>query len=269
MPRRPIWQWLVLGFWLASLVAITGWLIFRSDPAEDLHGNGLTSSNQVAQAPIPPAKALAPSEQLALAFRTAFGANGEVRRSVGEQTYVYRPERLEWIGNRAMLISLGRNVEECHACGGTMAVHYLSPEGDGLRVSGAWLENPPAGSFGAPPGEVAINRELTDNPVVYASGGSTGQGYTCSVAWLVELRHEGPVTSGPIPISYSNAGAVLEETGRTMGGDPLRELRGRIANIRRGQSFDIAFTGAEQFTETYGYRGARFVGPGPESRAAC
>lgn len=268
MARRPIWQWLVLGFWLASLVAITGWLIFRSDPADVVTDNGLSTSNQVAQASIPPAKALPAAEQLALAFRTAFGANGEVRRSVGEQTYLYRPERLEWIGNRAMLISLGRNVQDCHACGGTVAIHYLSPEGDGLRVGGAWLENPPAGSFGAPPGEIAINHELTDNPVVYATGGSTGQGYACTVAWLVELRHEGPITSGPIPISYSNAGAV-DDTGRTMGGDPLRELQGRIANVRRGQSFDVAFTGAEQFTETYSYRGGRFVGPELESRAAC
>jgi hypothetical protein len=267
MQRRPIWQWLVLGLWLGSLVAITAWLIFRSDP-EDRSGNGMIT-NQVAQEPIPPAKALPAAEQLALAFRTAFGANGEVRRSVGEQTYVYQAERLEWLGNRAMLISLGRNVEDCHACGGTMAIHYLSPEGDGLRVSGAWLENPPSGSFGAPPGEIAINRELTDNPIVYATGGSTNQGYTCSVAWLVELRRDGPVTSGPIPISYSNTGAVMEDTGRTMGGDPLRELQGRIANVRRGQSFDVAFTGAEQFTETYSYRGGRFVGPALDSRAAC
>lgn len=269
MQRRPIWQWVVLGLWLAALVAIAAWLMLRSDRSEDASGKAQPISNQVAQEPIPPAKSLPAAEQLALAFRTAFGANGEVRRSVGEHTYVYRAERLEWIGNRAILISLGRNVDDCHACGGTMAIHYLRPEDQGLRVTGAWLENPPSGSFGAPPGEVAINRELTDNPIVYATGGSTNQGYTCSVAWLVELRRDGPVTSGPIPISYSNAGAVMEETGRTMGGDPLRELQGRIANIRRGQSFDIAFTGAEQFTETYSYRRGRFVGPELKSRAAC
>ncbi len=269
MRKRPAWLWILLILWLAALAAIALWLMLRDDPDVPVADNRQAAQNQVSEAPIPPAKALPPAEQLTLAFRTAFGGDGEVRRSIGDNSYVYSPERIEWVGNRAMLISLGRNVDDCHACGGTMAVHYLEPVDQGLRVTGAWLEAGPSSSNGLPPGDVAINRDLTDNVIVYSTGSFIGQGYSCTVAWLVELRREGPVESGPIPISYSNEGAVLPETGRTMGGDPLRELEGRITNVRRGQSFDISFTGAERFSDTYTYQGGRFVGPELESRAAC
>ena len=269
MRKRPAWLWAVLVLWLAALAVIGLWLMMRDEPGSEIVGNRQAERGPPPQGPIPPAQSLPPSEQLALAFRTAFGADGEVRRAVGDNTYVYTAERLEWVGNRAMLISLGRNVEDCHACGGAMAVHYLEPVDRGLRVTGAWLEAGPSSSNGAPPSEVAINRELTSNPVVTSTGGFIGQGYSCTVAWLVELRQDGPVESGPIPIAFSNEGAVMPETGRTMGGDPLRELEGRITNIRRGRSFEVAFTGAERFSDTYTYQGGRFVGPELESRAAC
>jgi hypothetical protein len=265
-PRRPIWQWIVLGLWLGGLVAITIWLIVR-DRGGDPPGNALATADVPAGEPIPPARALAPAAQLDLAFRAAFGASRQARRTVGDQTYVYSPDRIEWIGNRAMLISLGRNADDCHACAGAMAIHYLHPEGDGLSVDGAWLEAGPRGGWGRPADEIAINREMTNNPIVYSTSTDGGQGYMCTVAWLVELTHEGPVASEPIPIGSSNAGAV-GDNGRTMGGEPLREVEGRIANIRRGQSFDLVFTGAERFTETYHYRNGHFVGPA-QSRAAC
>lgn len=266
MQRRPVWLWIVLGLWLAALAALGAWLLLRGGDGA-AGGNGQAQANQQVEGPIPPAKALAPAAQLDLAFRAAFGASREARRAVGDQTFVYSPARIEWIGNKAMLISLGRNVDDCHACSGAMAIHYLHPEGDGLRVDGAWLDVGPGGGWGNPVGDLVVNRALTGSPVIYSETTDGGQGYMCTVAWLVELQRDRPVASEPIPIGSSNQGAVLDN-GRTMGGDPLREVEGRIGNVRRGQSFDVIFTGAERFTETYHYRGGRFVGPS-QSRAAC
>lgn len=261
--RRPFF-WLLLALALAALAAGLGWLLLRGDE-DATPGNDQATT----RAPLPRARALPPAEQLALAFRAAFGAAGEARRTVGDQTYVYAPERLEWIGGRAALISLGRNGNNCHACGGAMAVHYLRPESNGFRVTGAWLDTDASSSNGEPPHEIAIIRELSDYPVVYASGGGTWQGQTCTWARLVELRPEAPVTSDSILMSHSNAGNVDPVTGRTFGGDPAIEIEGRIVNIRRSRSFDVAFTGTERFSETYRYRGNRWVGPDQESREAC
>ena len=269
MWKRPAWLWVLLILWLVALAAIALWLLLRDDSGGEAGDNRQVVENRTPGEPIPPAMSLPRAEQLALAFRTAFGSDREARRAVGENNYVYTPERVEWVGNRAILISLGRNVDECHACGGAMAVHYLEPVDQGLRVTGAWLETGPSSSNGMPTGEVTINRALTRNPIVYSTGSFIGQGLACTFAWLVELGHEGPVESGPIPISFSNEGAVMDETGRSYGGDPLRRLEGRISNVRRGQSFDVSFTGTESFNDTYTYRGGRFVGPELESRAAC
>lgn len=259
---KPFWPLLAIA--LAALAAGLGWLLLRGGEAPPT-----ATDERAAREPLHRTRAMPPAEALAIAFRAAFDADGEARRTVGDQTYVYRPERMHWIGNKAMLISLGRNLSDCHACGGTLAVHYLEPYGNGLRVTGAWLETEASSSNGAPPNVVEISRALARYPVVQATGGGTWQGYICTVAWLVELRPEGPVTSGPIPISHSNAGNIDEDTGRTFGGDPARELQGRIANVRRGQSFDVVFTGTERFSETYTYRDNRWVGPELESRAAC
>lgn len=267
MRKRPAWLWIVLILWLAALAALAAWLWLRGGRDDPPPLTNQVAPKQASDGPIPPAKALPQSEQLALAFRAAFGSDREARRTVGENSYVYTPERLEWVGNRAMLISLGRNPDDCHACSGAMAIHYLLPEGDGLRVSGAWLDVGPGGGWGNPAGEVAVNRDLTENPVIYSETTDGGQGYMCTVAWLVELQPGRPVSSEPFPIGSSNAGAVLDN-GRTMTGDPLREIEGRIGNVRRGQAFDVIFTGAERFSETYHYRNGRFVGPA-QSRAAC
>lgn len=208
-------------------------------------------------------------EQLAAAFQAAFGRRGSARQDTGDQTYIYHPAKLVWTGDRAALISLGENAETSHAASGTMAVHYLSPAADGFRVTGSWLEMAGGGTFGAPLSHLAVNRTLSQYPVIYGEGGGTWQGYTCSWAYLVELGPDRPVESGPIPLSYTNGGAIVTETGRTMGGDPERTVQGRIVNIRKGHGFDVVFTGTERFAEHYDYHGNRFARNYPTSNAVC
>ena len=95
------------------------------------------------------------------------------------------------------------------------------------------------------------------------------QGYVCSWAYLVELGPDRPIASGPIALSYSDAGAVLPGEDSTVGGDAPRSVEGRIGNVRRGSGFDVIFTGTERFREHYNYEGNRFIRNTPESRATC
>jgi hypothetical protein len=207
------------------------------------------------------------ADQLSRAFDAAFGTSTIL--SVDGERLSFEPSRLLWIGDRAVLLSSGTNAEDCHACTGALAIHYLRASGSDFEVTGAWPAAVRGWSWGAPPRDWSINSQLADYPVVVAEGGYTGQGITCSSATLTELRPEGPVTSDHIPTGYSNEGAVNEDTGRTFGGEPRRDVEGRIGNIRRSRGFDVAFTGTERFTESYDYRDGRFAPRLAESRGGC
>ncbi|HEV2816438.1 MAG TPA: hypothetical protein VGW40_04350 [Allosphingosinicella sp.] len=260
-----------LGAFLLGALTVCLVLLIRGGGGSETGNAAQPTPRQVAAPPavMPAVKALPSAGQLAAAFAAAFGRPDSARIDGDDHSYRYRPERLIWMGERAVLISLGTNVEDFHAASGTMAVHYLAPEGTGFRVTGAWPEIGGGGTFGAAPHHVAVNRSLSPYPVISGEGGGTWQGYTCSWAYLIELGPDRPIESGPIPLSYTNAGAVLPETGRTMGGDLERTVEGRIGNIRRGRGFDVIFTGTERFIEHYDYRGNRFARNTPESRAVC
>lgn len=250
------------AFAAAALLALCLGGCGREEPA----GN---ARNETATTAPTDVRALPAAEQLGRAFAAAFGKAAPARLTADDQTYDYRPERLEWIGEKAVLISAGDNVDNSHAASGAMAIHYLAPTADGFRVTGAWPVATAGGTFGAGPSAIAVNRALSDFPVVYSEGGGTWQGYTCGWAHLVELGPDGPVASEPVHISLSNDGALDDTTGRTFGGEPRRDIEGRIGNVRRNQGFDVVFTGTERFAEPYAYRDHRFVRTTPESRAMC
>jgi len=178
----------------------------------------------------------------------------------GEEIRRFDTHRLVDTPFGPVLVSEGYIEMGSHATPGVIAVHYLRPNGTGFAVRRAFptaVENGSQGDMS----EWRISRQFTDLPAIYTEGGGTWQGYTCMVATLTELRPEGPVQTAVIPISYENEGAV--------GTRRARRFEGRIANIRRGGSFDVIFTGSARFTEHYVYRGGRFVRTTRESRASC
>lgn len=196
--------------------------------------------------------------RLEAARRAAFPNGANVAE--GDEVRVFATSRLIDAPFGPVLVSGGHIEGGAHAAGGVIAVHYLRPQGAGFSVRRAFPRAAENGSHGAM-SAWSITRRFTDLPAVYTEGGGTWQGYTCIVATLTELRPDGPAELASIPIHYDNEGVG--------GPGPGRHLEGRIANIRKGRSFDVVFTGSARLTEHYVWRGGRFVRTGGESRASC
>jgi hypothetical protein len=225
------------------------------------------TNNVVATEPIAPSIRTRPqAEQLAAAFRAAFGRDGRAAATVEGSQLTFRPGRILWVGDRAILISPGKNRSDCHACAGALAIHYLRPFRDAFEVVGAWPGAVRGWGWGEPPTDWSISNRFASNPVLVAEGGFMGQGIVCSSATLTELSPEGPIESAIIRTGYSNGGAITDE--RLAEGERAEELDGEITNIQRDRSFDVRFTGTARFTERYVRRGNRFV-PVAASRLPC
>lgn len=220
------------------------------------------SDTNLLQAPPPPpqdVRSLPKAEQLGRAFAAVFHAQGQAKGEVNGQTVVYRPGTIQWIGDTAVLISPAKATDDCHACAGTLAVHYLKAAGDKFQVTGAWPDVVAGAGWGAAP-KWKITSAFTSNPAIYEEGTGGGQGYVCATATLIELAASGPVKSGPIPLHYDNEGAVTDPQERT-------QLDGKFLNVKKGVSFDLAVTGTRTFTETWLKHGDRFEPQGEQSKA--
>ena len=195
---------------------------------------------------------------LAAAQQAAFPDGMQIRDGV--EVVTFEGSRLVEAPFGPVLVSKGSVADASHGTPGRIAIHYLRRSAGGFAVDRAFPRAAEAGSHGGME-DFSVTRRFTALPAVYAEGGGTWQGYTCSTAVLTELRPEGPVGIAVIPIYYDNQGATDRHRPRS--------VEGRIANIRRGQSFDVVFTGTERFTEHYAYRDGRFVRTSEESRASC
>ena len=262
-PQRrgpPLWVQAGGAVLLLALILLAMLLLRRGGgEAQTFDVNSVAAAN-AAEAPVanvaapepPPGIRTRPqAEQLAAAFRAAFG--DRTTRTVDEAEIAFRPGRLLWIGDRAVLVSNGANAEECHACAGMVAVHYLDPAGDSFRVRGEWL-NVATDDYGRPP-EWRITDELTGRPALRVENGGGNQGIFCSFVSYYDLAGARPAEIARVQTGYTNEG---EEGGF--------ELEGRIANIRPGRSFDVVYSGFESFTESYLFRGGRFQLEAEESR---
>jgi hypothetical protein len=254
----PAWLWVVLGLIVVALLAAIGWLLLGTNQSrtEEVSVNRTAppppAVNQIAEAPPAPTIRSRPQpEQLAAAFRAAFG--DRAIRDVDGASITFRPGAISWIGERAVLVSPGTNAEECHACPGMVAIHYLEPEGAGLRRTGEWL-SVATDDYGAPP-EWRLTNELTGRPALRVANGGGNQGIFCDFVEYFDLGPGGPASVARVQTGYTNEG---EEGGFS--------LEGRMTNIRAGESFDMAYTGYETFTETWRLRGGRFAFEGAESR---
>ncbi|ODU19808.1 MAG: hypothetical protein ABS87_12955 [Sphingomonas sp. SCN 67-18] len=216
----------------------------------DQAGNGQAQGG-AAQSDADKLRAMPAPDLLKLAFRTAFKADDNASLAVGDETFSFRPQSLSWIGDRAVLISAGRG-DDCHACAGTLAIHYLQPIDGGFTVAGAWPKATMGASFGAPP-SWALRTDIAANPVIQAEGGGTFQGYSCAVGQLVELTPNGPVTiADGLTLGYSNAGAAID-------GTPVRAFQAKIVAGEKDQNFTLVYQGAERATVTYRHEGATYV----------
>ncbi len=214
-------------------------------------------------------RALPEAEQLKLAFRTAYGADGAAQVREGDSDVInVKPGQLLWIGETAVLLSPGANASDCHACSGALAIAYLKPQGNGFEVTGKWPTLVRGSGWGAEP-EWRVTSEFTDNPAIYVESGRSGQGYSCGGASITELKPDGPVQSERVWLSASNEGAVDETTGKTFGGEPLSNLDGKIVDVVKGKSFAVQASGTAKFVERYEYSGGKFVPLQKESRLSC
>jgi len=261
--RRP--DWLVpaaVGAFLLVLV-VAAMLFLRGGPGEDVDTAAINMTaplpepvieNQAAPAPPPDIRARPAREQLTAAFAAAFG--DRATRVVEEADITFRPGSLIWVGERAVLVSNGTNAEECHACAGMVAVHFLAPQGEGFRVAGEWL-SVATDDYGHPPGW-RITSELTGRPALRVEGGGGNQGIFCNFVSYYDLAGDGPAEIARVQTGYTDEGSGEEGAGT--------ELEGRIVNVRAGRSFDVSYSGGQRFAETYRLRDGRFAIEGGPSR---
>lgn len=170
------------------------------------------------------------------AFGRAFPAGAT--RSIDGKSYAFAPIALiELGGGLYALVSLGTNANNCHACAGINAVHYLRDAEGGYQLVGEWLDVGAAGSFGSTATRWGVSRALAEPPVLYTEGGGTWQGYTCSWASLTALRPNGPrELVETIPVYY---GAP----------DGEAEIRGAITEAAPGGGFTVSYSGSHAFSE--------------------
>lgn len=184
--------------------------------------------------------------QLAAAFQSAFGKPSEAQLTTGDDIRTYRPSRLLHLDDLYVLLSEGRNLNDCHACSGSVAIHYLRQLGDGFELVGSWPDLVPGLGYGEPP-EWTVSAEYNTYPTIHSEAGFTAQGCTTGVLWLTELRPDKPVQSEMISTYYGNASGMGERNGQT--------IEGKIRNIRKNASFEVAYSGAESFVEKWVKKG--------------
>lgn len=271
---KPWWLW-ILGALVALLLAVLAWMVFgigreQSVPQPQVDTNQATVELPNVQAAAPGMTELSPQEQLRLAAFAALGPEG--RRTVtdddGEKEI--KPLRLLRLPSGSVLISTTEIEDACHACVGSLNIHYLKEDGQRFEVVKSWDGFVSGNGFGGAPSEVEVSDKYAANPMLVSEAGYTGQGYTCSARTLVELRPGGPVLAGTIPVYFSNEGAVVEETGKTMGGQSKQTLEGEIVNIVQGKTFEVrAKDGDETIIEKYVRKGDTFVPVAKDTRFSC
>lgn len=263
---RPVRRGRVAAILVAAIVLIgagvAGWFLFRQAPAPVQPIAALDAKPKVA--PLP---SLDTPQALSNAFQTATGHAKAYASEVDGQPATTSPLRLLDMPFGPVLLTSTEIVDGCHACTGAIGVYYLDRRGEGFALRKKWPQAISGWGWGAAPADWSVTDKFTSYPAIYAEGGFTAQGYTCGSATITELRPEGPVTSDPIALSYSNGGAVMDN-GMTMGGEAERELNGKIGHIVRDQGFDVVVPG-ESIREHYVRKGNKFVRTRADTQLSC
>lgn len=223
-------------------------------PALMLAGCG--GGNQVPK----PAPSLTPSVTATPAVdpaaRLAAAVNAAWPDGVKQGPITFDDNKLVDTGFGPVLVSHGHVPEAAHVDGGTIAVTYLDADGAGFRIRKSFPKAIETGSFGDL-AEWSVSDKFLDEPVIYAEGGGTWQGYSCSVTTLVALGPDGPAEVVSFPSLYDDSGAVE---------DKAQSIRGKIATIRKGRDFTVKFEGTRSFAERYVWQGGKYQREGGESQ---
>ena len=201
----------------------------------------------------PPAEATA-------AARLAFPSPSPIRDGDGVR-WTFRNHQLIETSFGPVLISEGRadGRDMAHATSGRLDVTYFSRVGGALSVRRRFPNAVTVGSFGAI-GEWSLSGRFTSMPVIYASGGFTGQGITEGCTILTEIAPSGPRTIATIPDVYNSEGA---------GRPPIEDVTGRIGDIVRDRQFTVRYTGTARQVRRYVRRGAIFERQGSPVLTHC
>lgn len=210
-----------------------------------------TVANQAVVAPTPTQTAERNSAQrLAAAVRAAF-PKGNLVAFDDQPARKFDEHKLVDAAFGPVLVSNGYMPGETmsHAPGGLIAIHYLDEKDGSFTVRHGFPKIYELGSFGRL-SEWSVSAKFSDVPTVYAKGGGTFQGYTCSGFKLIELQPRGPIEVADVRDGYDDSGAV--EAG-------AQSIEGKIADIVKGKAFRVRYGGTRSFAERYTRRGDRYA----------
>ncbi|WP_157215250.1 hypothetical protein [Flavisphingomonas formosensis] len=191
--------------------------------------------------------------ELAEAFRAAFGKSGSatITDHPGGTTYRYMPAMLVETKFGPVLLSDGEAVDFGAQTEGRIAAHYLTRRNDTFSIKKADLKFVQTGMHGAV-NHFYVSDKFVDGKVLYAAGSGTSAGDTCAWATLTELDESGPKNLGTIYLHHDNEGSEED-------GSKVISTTGEIANIRKGQSFDVIYKGSFPFVAHYIFSDGQFI----------
>lgn len=133
---------------------------------------------------------------------------------------------------------------------GAIGVHYLRELDQGFDLADSWPRLVMGWGWGAPP-KWRLTEKFTRSPAIYAWGDYISQGALISSATITVLRPEGPITSDYIYTGYKASSS------QWAGDGAVCSVTGRIANIRKGKSFDVMVTGSRTSVDRYENEGGK------------
>ena len=194
--------------------------------------------------------------RLAEAQRAAWGRPGSTTYRLDNENVRFSGGRLLQTRFGPVLVAEGKVGTFSHVSPGRVGAFYLTRTPRGLARGRAFEGAVTGGSMGGI-GEWSVSTAFAANPVIYAEGGSTGQGITCSFTTLTELTPAGPVEMARFQSYFGDMNASRRET------------TGKIANIARDRSFDVIYTGARPGRVRFVRQGGKYRPQGRVPLAGC
>ena len=219
--------------------------------AEGSSDNPVTTVTPTTQ-PLPIVKAKSPAMRLSDAFAAATGHRHSFDEEVDGNKFTNTPIKIIDLSFGPVLLTNREIKDGCDGCRGYIGVYYLRENGQRTTVTGSYPKAVEGLAGGAVPNDWHLTERFTTFPAIYSIGSYSVEGITLDNASITELRPEGAITSDIIPISFSNEGEVDDD-------HPLCEIKGRITNVVKDQSFDVPVSGSIAGLNHYDKRAGRFV----------